>query len=117
MSLSDLVRACLSYDALTARQWVADSIRQGISWSSVPQPIDLDEVEMAVAAGIAEVLAERAGQRPPTWASTIEGVSTPVYLVKAARTMPRLRRLCEEEGPEPLRRRRILAPPEFLTVA
>jgi len=31
--------------------------------------------------------------------------------------MPRLRRLCEEEGPAPLRERGILAPPEFLTWA
>jgi hypothetical protein len=31
--------------------------------------------------------------------------------------MPRLRRLCESEGPEPLRRRGLFAPPEFLTHA
>jgi hypothetical protein len=37
--------------------------------------------------------------------------------VAAAETLPRLRRLCEEEGPEPLRRRGLLAPPDFLTAA
>ena len=47
----------------------------------------------------------------------VEGAPTALYLVKAARTMPRLRQLCEQEGPEPLRRRGILAPPELLTVA
>jgi len=37
--------------------------------------------------------------------------------VRAALTMPRLRRLCEVEGPEPLRRRAVMAPPDFLTIA
>ena len=41
----------------------------------------------------------------------------PVYLVRAAETMPRLRRSCETEGPEPLRARQVYAPPEFLTAA
>jgi hypothetical protein len=117
MDLRELVRAILSYDALTARQWVADSLRQGVVWTSMPQPTDLDEVGMGVAAGVVELLASRAGQVPPSWVRTIEASRTPVYLVKAALTMPRLRRLCEEEGPEPLRRRGILAPPEFLKVA
>jgi hypothetical protein len=117
MDLRELVRAILSYDALTARQWVADSMRQGIVWTSVPKPTDLDEVEMGVAAGVVELLASRAGQPSPSWTRTVEASPTPIYLVKAARTMPRLQRLCEEEGPEPLRRRGILAPPEFLKVA
>jgi hypothetical protein len=117
MDLGDLVRALLSFDALAARQWVADSMRVGVVWSSVPKPVDLDPVALGVAAGVAELLAERAGQAPPPWTSTVDAPPAPVCLVKAAHTMPRLRQLCEEEGPEPLRRRGILAPPEFLTVA
>jgi len=117
MDLRDLVRALLSFDALFARQWVADSLRGGFVWASVPEPAGLDAVGLGVAAGIAELLAARAGQAPPAWASGVAVAPTPVCLVKAARTMPRLRQLCEQEGPEPLRRRGILAPPEFLTVA
>jgi hypothetical protein len=117
MDLRELVRALLSYDALTARQWVADSIRQGVVWALFPQPTELDAVGMGVAAGIAELLAARAGQAPPPWVVAVDVAPTQVCLVKAARTMPRLRQLCEQEGPEPLRRRGILAPPEFLTVA
>lgn len=117
MNLSDLVRALLSFDTLVARQWVTDSLRAGVVWASIPAPTDLDGVGLGVAAGIAELLAERAGQAPPVWASSVEVAGSPVCLVKAARTMPRLRKLCELEGPEPLRRRGILAPPEFLTVA
>ena len=117
MDLRELVSALLSYDALAARQWVADSLRQGIVWASIPEPTDLDAVGLGVAAGVAELLAARAGQEPPPWTKAVKAAPTPVYLVNAARTMPRLRRLCEQEGPEPLRRRGILAPPEFLMVA
>jgi hypothetical protein len=117
MNLSDLVRALLSFEALIARQWVADSLRQGVVWATIPEPTDLDPQGLGVAAGVAELLAARAGQAPPPWTSAVEVAPTQVCLVKAARTMPRLRRLCEQEGPEQLRRRGILAPPEFLQVA
>lgn len=117
MNLRELVHALLSYDALAARQWVIDNARRGVLWSSVPKPSDLAPLELQVAAGVVELLASRAGQMPPSWVSGIEAGSTQVWLVKAAKTMPRLRRLCEEEGPEPLRRRGIFAPPEFLTFA
>ena len=117
MDLPELVRALLSFDALAARQWVTDSLREGLVWASVPEPTDLDPIGLGVAAGVAELLSERAGQVPPSWVSTVEPGSTPVFLVKAARTMPRLRKLCEQEGPEPLRRRMIWATPEFLKVA
>ncbi len=117
MDLPELVRALMSYDALAARQWVADSIREGVLWAQVPKPSGLDLTEMSVAAGVADLLASRVGQVPPAWTSSVEALSIPICLVYSARTMPRLRRLCEEEGPEPLRRRGILAPPEFLKVA
>jgi hypothetical protein len=117
MDLPELVKALLSYDALAARQWVADSMREGVDWFNVAKPEGLDQTELSVAAGVAELLASRVGQPPPTWASSVDALSIPICLVNAARTMPRLRRLCEEEGPEPLRRRGILAPPEFLKVA
>ena len=117
MELRDLVRSLLAFDTLAARQWVADSVRESLVWTSVPAPTGLDLTGLAVAAGIAELLSERIGQVPPPWTQSVERLPVDVYLVKAALTMPRLRKLCEQEGPEPLRRRGILAPPEFLKVA
>jgi len=38
-----------------------------------------------------------------------------VLLFRAAAVLPNLRQMCEEDEPEALLRRRILAPPEFLT--
>lgn len=117
MDLSDLVRAVLGHDMLAARQWVADALRSEVRWSAVGRPEGLSATELALAAGLAELLAERLGQSPPGWAEGVQGAPEVIYLVRAAETMPRLRRLCQEEGPLPLRRRGLLAPPEFLTVA
>jgi hypothetical protein len=117
MELRDLVNALLTYDTLTARQWVADAMRLPIHWPDVEQPAGLTPDQRAVAAGVAELLADRMGQESPAWTKNVAPSQTTIYLVLSAHTMPRLRRLCEEEGPEPLRRRHIFAPPEFLTIA
>jgi hypothetical protein len=117
MNLEDLVRALLRYDSLAARQWLADAQRSGIVWAEVPSPEGLDATELATAAGVVELLAERAGQPPPAWAAGVPPAPQKLFLVRAASTMPRLRSLCEREGPEPLRRRGLLAPPEFLRLA
>jgi hypothetical protein len=117
MQLIDLVRALLSYDALAARQWVADATREGLEWHVMGKPAGLDATGLAVAAGVVEMLAARSGQRAPEWTAAVPAAPAPLYLVRAASSMPRLRRSCEEEGPEPLRRRLVFAPPEFLTAA
>ncbi len=117
MELSELVDALLQGDSIRARQWVADAARCRLSWSELPSPEDLSPMARAVAASIVELMASRAGQPAPPWAQAVPESPTTVFLVRAAERMPRLRRLCEEEGPAPLRKRRILAPPEFLTWA
>ena len=38
MDLPDLVRALLSFDALAARQWVTDSLREGLVWAVPDRP-------------------------------------------------------------------------------
>jgi hypothetical protein len=117
MELRDLIEALMDFDALSARQWVADAKRAGLTWSEVKCPVGLSPEELAVAAGVVELLAERAGQKAPEWTAGITSSPRRVFLVRSAETMPGLRRLCEQQAPEPLRKRRVLAPPEFLTMA
>lgn len=117
MELHDLVRALLDYDPLTARQWVADAKRSDLDWTNIEQPAGLAEDELSLAAGLVEMLSLRAGKTCPGWAGEIGPSPQIIFLVQAAESMPRLRRLCEEEGPLPLRRRGFLAPPDFLAVA
>lgn len=117
MDLTSVVRSLLSQDTLSARQWVSDALTERPIWSEVGKPTGLSSIELALAAAVAELMAERGQQRPPEWTADIAGVSEPVFLVESAKSMPRPRRLCQQEGPWPLRRRGFLAPPEFLTVA
>jgi hypothetical protein len=117
MDLRDLVRALLRFDALAARQWLADAERSGLVWAEIPAPAGLDATGLAVAAGVVELLASRADQAAPAWTAAVPPAPQRLFLVRAALTMPRLRAACEREGPEPLRRRGLLAPPDFLSVA
>ena len=117
MDLSDLVRALVGLDPLAVRQWIADASRSNVQWANLPRPEGLNLTEDVIAAGVAELLAFRAGVNPPAWTSAVGAAPEPVFLVRAALQMPRLRWSCEHEGPEPLRRRRVFAPPDFLTVA
>jgi len=117
VELRELVVALVSRDALAARQWVADALRARFDWSSAEEPPGLDPLERAVAAGVVELLASRDGRPAPGWTASVPPSPRRYFLVKAAESMPRLRRACEEEGPLGLRRRGILAPPDFLTAA
>lgn len=117
MDLHDLVQALVHRDALRVRQWVADARRESLVWNEIPRPVGWSALELSVAAGVMELLAERSQQVPPPWTAMVGEAPVPVYLVSAAETMVRLRRSCETDGPESLRRRRIYAPPEFLTFA
>jgi hypothetical protein len=117
VDLRDLVRALLSYDALSARVWLTEARRKQVEWSSIAAPTDATPTELALAAGLVELMAQRDGQAPPPWTASVGRSPTRIYLVRAAADMPRLRRLCEEEGPEPLKRRDLLAPPDFLDAA
>ena len=117
MELRELVDALLAHDALKARQWTADAEREMMIWTDVPRPVGWGAAELAVAAGIVELFASRSHQAAPSWTATVGCAPDPLYLVRACETMPRLRLSCETEGPEPLRVRRIYAPPEFMTAA
>jgi hypothetical protein len=59
-----------------------------------------DSVDLAIAAGVLELLASRWGQAAPDWTGSIPALLQPFFLVKAAAWLPRLRKTCEEEGPE-----------------
>ena len=117
MELAELVDALVACDAIRCRSWLAAATRTGFDWSRVPELRGVDALSLAVAAGVVEMMAEREQRPAPAWTSRVPASPRPMFLIRAADSMPRLRRLCEEEGPWPLRRRGIFAPPEFLTAA
>lgn len=116
MNLHEFVRAALRGDDLTARQSVKDAKRAGDSWGNVPAPDFQDPSELAVCAGLVELLAEREGTTPPAWTGEVGPAPEPVLLVSSAKTSPAMRRMVERGSPAPLKRRNVLATSQYLDV-
>ena len=117
MELPELVRAVLAGDLIAARQWVADAYRENLQWEQLDRPSELDDREMSVAAGMAELLALRRGATPPAWTITVGPWGEPIVLDPGLKDMPRSFAHAKIAGPEPLRKRNLLALPDFLDVA
>ena len=64
-----------------------------------------------------ELLARRAGVNPPSWTDGVGAVPDLVVLDPGLDLMPRSYARARSAGPEPLRKRNLLALPDFLHVA
>jgi len=117
MDLHELVKALLMGDLLAARQHVADAQRSNVTWSRLPPPTGLSERELAVAAAIVELLASRNASAPPQWTQAVGALREVLILDPGLDQMPRSFALAKIAGPEPLRRRNLVALPDFLDVA
>ncbi len=117
VKIEQIAQAALARESLETRSLAQDFLRQNPDLRVVPRP-DIDDLQtLAAAASLLELFAERRGQKPPGWTSSIGSLPEPIFLVKAAATMKYLRALCEAESPEPLRKRGFYAPPEYLAFA
>lgn len=117
MVVRNLAKALLSGDLLTARQLVADIRRMNTSIQQLEKPHGVSEHELAVAAAVVEMLAERSRVAPPDWTASVGPVSGMLVLDPGLERMPRSFAHAQAAGPEPLRRRNLVALPDFLDVA
>ena len=115
--LEQLAEAALQRDSLRLRSLVQDMTRAKTDWNSLPRPKTKDARLLAIAASLAELLAIRQKQTPPAWTKEIGALKEPFFLLRSAETMKRLRVLCETQAPEPMRKRRLYAPPNSLEFA
>lgn len=115
--LEALAEAALAGESLRLRSLVQDFLREAPRLADIPKPEVGDPQQLALLAALLELFAHRRRQAAPAWTAEVGPAPEPVYLLQAAATMPRLRRLCEVESPEPLRRRRLYAPPNYLEFA
>ena len=115
--IEQLAEAAINQDALSLRSLTQDLLRERPQLKDFPRPTTVDYRTLVAAAALIELFAERLHQEPPAWTREIGPLPEPIYLVKAAATMKRLRVLCEQQAPEPLRRRGLYAPPNFLESA
>ena len=116
-TLETLAESALKRDGLRLRSLVQDFVREHDEFVTIPRPETEDCQILGTAAALIELLAERAGRAAPAWTQSIGAVPFPAFLVESAFRMKRLRALCEAESPEPLRKRGLYAPPDFLSFA
>ena len=117
INLDELATAALNREALQLRSLVQDFVRSGDKLADLAPPSTQDARLLSVAAAVVELLAERTSQPIPDWTAGIGAVSEPMFLVAAAERLASMRQLCQEESPEPLKRRKLFAPPNYLTWA
>ena len=115
--IEQLAEAAINQDALSLRSLTQDLLRAHPRLKDFSRPMAVDFKTLAAAAALIELFAERLHQEPPAWTREIGALPEPIYLVRAAATMKRLRVLCEQQAPEPLRKRGFFAPPNFLESA
>jgi hypothetical protein len=96
---------------------VSDAHQANLDWSAVPMPDDLSDLELVIAAGILELLASRKGAAAPDWVNRVGTAVESVVLDPGLERMPRSFAKAKSDGPEPLRRRNLVAMPDFLDVA
>ena len=116
-TLEQMAEAALARDSLRLRSLVQDWVRSGLPVNSFSRPDTSDTGVLAVSAALVELLALRLGQSLPAWTAEVGALAEPFFLVESAASMKRLRALCEAQSPEPLRKRRLYAPPHFLEFA
>lgn len=115
--IEQLAQAILDRDHLKARSLVQDFVRAKTDFSKVRRPSTSDVQVLALSAALTELLAIRNKQTPPAWTKEVGPLAEPLFLLKSAATMKRLRTLCETQSPEPMRKRLLYAPPHFLEFA
>jgi len=114
-TIEQLAEAALHRDSLAVRSLAQDLLREYPDLTDVRHPIASDRRIQVIAAALLELLALRTQQCPPGWTAEIGEMDEPFHLLTSAARMPRLRAACETESPEPLRKRRLFAPADFLT--
>jgi hypothetical protein len=115
-TLEQIAAQILAKNPLEARSLMQDYLRLGAPLWSERAPDSDDPKICAVTAAIAELIATRTMQQAPAWVNQIGRLPTPVHLVEAAAKSPKMRARIEQESPEPLRKRNVFAPPDYLEI-
>ena len=115
--LTEMAQALLRYEALQLRLFVQAWLREQPDLVTLPQPATDDPRLLIAAAALVELLAQRTHKQPPAWTAAVGALPEPFFVMRRAERPGFTRDLCLAESPEPLRRRNIFAPPNFLEMA
>ncbi|CAN5841317.1 hypothetical protein BH10CHL1_BH10CHL1_13840 [soil metagenome] len=117
VKIEEIAEAALHGESLLVRSMTQDFLRHNPRFVDISRPVTTNESVLALSAAFLELFAARSNQPAPSWTAKIGPVAQPIFLLKAAKQMKRLRELCEAESPEPLRQRRLYATPDYLEFA
>ncbi|HMQ35677.1 MAG TPA: hypothetical protein PKD53_33535 [Chloroflexaceae bacterium] len=117
ITIRELAEALLARDDFRLRLLTQGWLRESPHFRAVTPPDTADTRILVAAAALLELLAERAGQQPPSWTASVGALPEPFFAVAWADRPGFTRDLCLNESPEPLRRHNIFAPPNFLEMA
>lgn len=117
VTIEQLAQAALNRESLQLRSLTQDFLHENQRLSEYARPTTTDARVLAAAAALIELFALRQKQAPPAWAKDVGPLPEPFFLLESAAKLKRLRALCETQAPEPLRKRRLYAPPNFLEFA
>lgn len=117
VAIERLAEAALNRESLLLRSLAQDLLRESPRMTECQPPRTTDPRVLSAAAALVELFALRLRQEPPDWTREVGPLPESFFLVAEAAKMKRLRVLCETESPEPLRKRRLYAPPNFLEFA
>ena len=117
VTIKQVAEAALFADDLNLRLLVQAFLSEQPELSLIARPDTHDLRVLATAASLVELFALRVGQPAPAWTQTVGPLPEPFFLTSDALWMKRLRQLCLAESPEPLKKRRLYATPNFLEFA
>jgi hypothetical protein len=117
ITIEQIAVAAINDDMLATRALVQTFLRDQPVLSEQSRPETNNPVVLAVAAALLELFSLRINQPAPNWTHEVGPLDQPIYLLKSASHMRRLRDLCRDAAPEPLRRRGLYAPPDYLAFA
>ena len=117
ITIREMAEALLAREDFRLRLLTQGWLRARPGFRTLAPPDTNDPRILAAAASLIELLAERAGQPPPAWTATTGPLPEPFFVVAWADRPGFTRDLCLNESPEPLKRRNLFAPPDFLEMA
>lgn len=111
----EIAHAAVRGDAIVTRSLCQDFLAKRSRLDDIAPSRSNDPVIRAVFAALVELFALRRSLPAPAWCREVGPLDAPLFLVHASAAMPRLRAMCEAESPEPLKRRNIFAPANYLS--
>ena len=111
----DIAQAILENRVLDARQLTQDLWADTPDFSLIELPTADSNITLVLCAALVELFAMRREDKSPKWVSNVGGLTKPMFLVPEFEKIPYQRQRCLDTAPEPLKKRNLFAPDNYLS--